>query len=261
MTEGTVLERALVDLGRHLSYPPAPDLAPEVAARLSEGAAVRPLPVRRFPVRRVVSLVAALLLLVLVGAMAVSPSLRAAVLEFLGIPGVQIELEPKTPTPEVSTPPEAKFGRPVSLAEAEGELGFEVLLPGGLERPDDVYLSGVGERASVTVAYRPRPGLPEAEETGVGLLLTEFRASTDRDLIRKLAVEGVTVESVVVRGELGFWVEGPHPILLLGPGDQVIEDSARLSGNSLVWTRDGLTLRIEGDFTKAEALRIARSFG
>jgi hypothetical protein len=259
MTERTTLERALVDLGRHLSYPATPDLAPAVRNRLSEGGGVRPVPVRRSPTRRIVALVAALLLLVLAGALAISPSLRAAVLEFLGIPGVRIELDAKTPAPTMSGPSEADFGQPVSLAEAEQEAGFDVVLPLGLGEPDDVYLAGLGDRAAVTVAYVPRPALPEAEETGVGLLLTEFRASTDPDLIKKLLGEGVTVESVVVRGELGYWIEGSHPLLLLGPDGQPIEDSARLSGNSLVWSRDGLTLRIEGSFTKAQALRIARS--
>jgi hypothetical protein len=259
MTEGSGLERALVDLGRRLSYPDTPDLVSAVRTRLAGGGAVRTLPVRRFPVRRAVTLAAALLLLVLAGALAVSPSLRAAVLDLLGIPGVEIELEPETPpVPTVSEP---AFGRPVPLADAEEEVGFELLLPRSLGEPDEVYLTGLGDRASVTVAYRPRPGLPESEETGVGLLLTEFRATTDRDLIRKLAVEGVTVEAVAVRGELGYWVEGPHPVLLLGPEGEVIEDSARLSGNSLVWTRDGLTLRMEGNFSKTEALRLARSVG
>jgi hypothetical protein len=261
MTERTALEPALVDLGRHLSYPATPNLAPAVRNRLSEGGGVRPLPVRRSPTRRVVALVAALVLLVLAGALAISPSLRAAVLEFLGIPGVRIELDEETTAPTVSAPSDAAFGRSVSLAQAEMEVGFDVLQPRQLGDPDDVYLAGAGERASVTLVYEPRPGLPEAEETGVGLLLTEFRASTDLELIKKLAGEGVTVESVVVRGELGYWIEGPHPVLLVGPDGQVIEDSARISGNTLVWTRDGLTLRLEGSFTKAEALGIARSVG
>jgi hypothetical protein len=34
-----------------------------------------------------------------------------------------------------------------------------------------------------------------------------------------------------------------------------------LVGNALIWMRDGLTLRLEGKLSRAEAMRIARSFG
>jgi hypothetical protein len=32
-------------------------------------------------------------------------------------------------------------------------------------------------------------------------------------------------------------------------------------GNALIWTRGDLTLRLEGKLSRAEALRVARSFG
>jgi len=45
-------------------------------------------------------------------------------------------------------------------------------------------------------------------------------------------------------------------------GTHVVDDffsQPRLSGSALIWEQNGLTLRLEGRFTKAEALRIARS--
>jgi hypothetical protein len=42
--------------------------------------------------------------------------------------------------------------------------------------------------------------------------------------------------------------------------DGVFHDSrARLAANTLVWQDGDVTLRLEGDLTKEEALRIARS--
>jgi hypothetical protein len=41
---------------------------------------------------------------------------------------------------------------------------------------------------------------------------------------------------------------------------QVLEETARLSGQTLIWqSPDGVTLRLEGDFTLAEAAEIAAS--
>ena len=60
------------------------------------------------------------------------------------------------------------------------------------------------------------------------------------------------VERVEVDGEPGIWVEGRHV---------VFEPFGlpRLSGNVLLWEQEGLTLRLEGRFTKEQALDLARS--
>jgi hypothetical protein len=66
------------------------------------------------------------------------------------------------------------------------------------------------------------------------------------------------VVPVVVGGEQGYWVEGPHAVLLERNG-AVVEDRPRLSSSSLLWTRDGVLLRLEADVSLTEALRLAGS--
>jgi hypothetical protein len=53
----------------------------------------------------------------------------------------------------------------------------------GLDTPDEVWLDDVGG-GQVSLIYRPGPGLPPAEHTGIGLLLQEF-ADDGHEVIRK----------------------------------------------------------------------------
>jgi hypothetical protein len=250
-----LLERSLRDLGERMSWPDLPDLAPAVAAEVRGTAPVVPMPRRRG--RRAVVLAAAAAMVV-GGLLAVSPGLRAAVLRLFGLPGVRIEVQetPVSPSPSVS-PPELSFGREVSLQEAAREAPFEILQPAALGDPDRVYLLGFGEDQVVTLAYGRRPGLPR-ETAGVSVLVSELRARPDEELIRKTAMEA-QVTRVRVNGERGYWVEGPHTVLLLTDSDGVIEDRARLATSTLLWTRGDLTIRLEGDLSLAQALQLARS--
>src|SRR5258706_473451 len=104
-----------------------------------------------------------------------------------------------------------QLGLPVPLAQAQAETKFQILVPAALGGPDEVYFSGRFADGKVTLLYRARAGLPEAPTTGVGLLLTEFRATTNQEFLQKMLGPGTTIESVTVNGEQGFWVAGaPH---------------------------------------------------
>ncbi len=46
--------------------------------------------------------------------------------------------------------------------------------------------------------------------------------------------------------------------MLLDEFGNPVEESARLARNVLVWEEDGIAFRLEGDFTKEEALELAR---
>ncbi|MGH2673823.1 MAG: hypothetical protein ACRDKA_15565 [Actinomycetota bacterium] len=250
------LERELGDLGHHVAWPAPADLAASIGAEL-EAATVVSLRPRS---RRRVALVAAAALVV-GGLLAVSPGLRAALLDLFRLPGARIEVRPTpSPLPPPTVPQrleELVPGEPVSLADARRAAQFDVAFPRELGPPDQVVLAGFGEDAVVTLAWQPRPGLPAADETGFAAILTEFRARPREDLIKKVTVV-TRVESVIVGGEQGYWIDGPHSVLLLRRGS-ILEDRPRLSASSLVWTRDGLLLRLETDLTLAESVRLARS--
>ena len=251
----TPLERDLVDLGRHLAWPSPPDLTARVRGELGSVPTLG----RRRPRR--VAVLAAAAVLVVGGVLAASPGLRAALLDLFRLPGARIEVEP---TPSPLPPPAAPVpleelvpGRRVTLAEARREAAFPIVFPRELGAPDQVVLLGDGEAAVVTLAWRSRPRLPPADETGYAALLTELRARPQEDLIKK--VSGASqVEPVVVGGEQGYWIEGPHSVFL-ARGGSIVKDRPRLSASSILWTRDGLLLRLEADLTRAEALRLAGS--
>jgi hypothetical protein len=249
------LERALVDLGRHLAYPEAGDLAPTVAERIR---GVRPLaPPRAAPrTRRAVVLVAAVTALLVGGALVASPALRAALLRFFGLPGVRIEVGE-------SPPPVGRgldLGERVSLSEARERATFSLATPAALGEPDEVYLDTPPADGLVSMAWRAGPRLPRATETGVGTLLTQFPARTNRELIvKKLAAGGTPVVEVLVDGDPGYWVPGPHTVFLVTEGGSFIEDRARTAGNTLLWSRDGITYRLETGLGMERALAVART--
>ena len=64
--------------------------------------------------------------------------------------------------------------------------------------------------------------------------------------------------SVDVEGKDGFWIEGePHIVILFDRDGQVLEDSARLAGNTLLYTVDDITVRIEAAIDLEQALELA----
>jgi hypothetical protein len=254
--EVAVLERALVDLGRHLAYPPAQDLAPSVAERL-EG--VRPLapPLLSSPRARRIAVLAAAIITVLVGgALVASPALRAAILRLFTLPGVRIEIQESPPAVGRGL----DLGERVSLDDARGEAGFPVAVPSSLGDPDEVYLDTPPADGLVSLVWRAQPGLPEASESGAGAVLTQFRAQPDEEfIVKKLAASGVLVVEVLVDGATGYWVEGPHTVFVVTEGGSFIEDRARTAGNTLLWSRGDVTLRLETALGMEQALAIAGS--
>jgi len=227
------LEARLSELA--VEWPEAPDVAPRVRARLEARPRRRLWPRIAVPVA-VLALVAAV------------PPARSTVLDWLGLDGVKIERVPKAPTPAPSLTP-LDLGERVPLATAK-------LVPDELGAPDAVY------RADdvVTLLYRPRGGLPESENTGAGALITQLPGRTNEIYIRKFAGPDTTIERVTVDGEPGFWLAGDsHGVLYEHPSGDVREAPSRLAGNTLIWQRGAVTLRLEADITKKRALAIARS--
>jgi hypothetical protein len=291
------LERALSDLGRHLEHPPTPPLAEAVLAIIaaeagtaedgrhrSGRAAAGPRGVGRVvggplggwlrggPVWRRVAVAALALIVLAAGIVVATPGAREAVARRLGIPGVAIHLggpAPTTAPPPAATapsPPPAGgaganlgLGRPVGLERARGAVSFRLLVPSaaGFQRPDAVYLSQDVPGGRVDFVYRPRPGLPASRFTGAGLLITQFRAEP---MVEKFAKTTTELERVQVDGETGYWFSGgAHSFTYLDRNGDFREETSRLAGSTLVWAHGDLTLRLEGQVSRAEALRIATS--
>ncbi|MDQ3752894.1 MAG: hypothetical protein M3333_08395 [Actinomycetota bacterium] len=248
------LEGRLRDLGTSFQVPPVPDLAETVRGRI-EG----PAPSRLRPTARLVLAAAVLLAAVGAGVVLFSSSTRQAVANWLGIRGVEIVEE--APGPRHVTDGRLLLGRKASLEEARGMVPFGILLPAGVGRPDEVYVAvtAYGGRA-VSLVYGAGGALPPAAGTRVGLLITQWQAGIRDDLMQKVRTHGVEVEAVPIGRSPAYWISGdPHYVFLLDPSGGVIEDRTRLAGDTLLWERGQVSLRLESGLGKADALRIARS--
>jgi hypothetical protein len=224
------LERELRALGEFVAFPPTPELAPSVRARLPQRAAPA------WP-RRLV-LVVAVLGAALVAALAIPPA-RSAILRVLGVGAVHIEYVDRLPAVKPNLP--LDLGRRITPQEAP----FRPLESTLLGEPDSLYLAG----NSVTLLY----GSPE----NVRLLVTQLGyPALKPEIIKKIVGASTNTRAVTVAGspEPAVWIEGAPHLLVLPNAPE------RLAANTLVWTRGDLTLRLEGAETLDDAIEIAESF-
>jgi len=252
------VEQALVVLGRELDYPGTPEIAPAVRERLRD----QPQP-RRFSPRRTVLVSCAAALLAASTAVAAVPAARHTVLHWLGFRSVRIERVPRQPTaPRPGAPGVGlDLGRRVNISGARAAVRFPILTPrlAGLGDPR-VYVSSSPPGGRVTLLYAARPGLPLAVGSGVGMLITEFQGDQPAAFIEKTLGPGTTAEPLTLRGEPAVWIYGqPHVVVFRDADGTIREDTLRLAGNTLLWRRGAVLLRIEAHISKTAALRIARS--
>ena len=260
------LEEGLVDLGRRLDYPSA-DLWPAVRERIAR---------RRRPWWRALAAprsplipIAATLLVILIAVLAVSPEARAKAAEILGLRGVQIFQVPATPSPTPSRPPGATVTPPpqsfqgtrVTLAEARARAGFTVRIPSAFGEPDEVYLETLSTGDRVTLVYRYLPDVPVSPQVGVSAIVVELAGSVDANVFGKFVGPGTKVEPLTVNGGQGVWLEGePHQVIYRDARGSYISDTLRLAGNTLLWEQGPVTIRLEAQVPKDQALRVAASF-
>jgi len=221
------LERDLRSLAAFVELPAERDLWPGIDARLA---------VRRG--RRWLRAAAATLVAATLGvgiAFAVPPA-RSAILRFLGLEGVSIVRVEKLPP--AGTGPGA-IGRRVTLDRAKHMLAFDPLVP-GIGAPDAVYVDP--NQMLLTLIYGKHD---------VRLRITELIAGAPA--FTKIVGISQGVERVHVNGHPGYWIQGEHVVSgLFGEPE--------LSASALIWEQLPVTVRLEGRMTKAQALRIARTF-
>jgi hypothetical protein len=224
------LERGLRALGESIVFPPTPDLAASVRARLPERAPTM------WP-RRLV-LVAAVLGAAVIAGLAI-PQARSAILRVFGVGAVRVEYVDELPAVE----PEARLdlGPEISAEDAP----FRLLASALLGEPDGVYASG----NVVTLLY----GSPDH----VRLLVTQIGGRVLRpDVVKKVVGTTTNTDFVSIGGlaEQALWIEGAPHILSLPNAPE------RLAANTLIWTQGERTMRLEGAESLDEAVEIAQSF-
>jgi hypothetical protein len=244
------LEMALTNLGRHLAYPPTPDLTGAVHAHIDQ--------YPRRPSRRRLRpavfypLIAAAVLIASV--LALTPGGRAAVASWFRVIGVRIEFGGSPPGPLGHA---LDLGTQTSLAGAQSRVSFSILVPRDPGPPDEVYVGTPPLAGGISLLYRARGGLPRSSATGAGLLVTEYQHAF---LDVKLAPAPSSIVPLKILGDQAVWIAGlPHVVYDLDAHGHLVRDTIRLAGHVLVWYHHGITIRMEGQLPLDQAIRVARS--
>ena len=179
--------------------------------------------------------------------------------------GLEIDLGKRTNTPPVLvTIPDTSSewpGEPVTESEAKRRYKARIRLPRLLPGPRALYWMTPPSTGTITAVWSPSRTLPQTSDPKVGLLFSQFVGSADINpvVLKKSIASGTTFAEVKIGKLAGRWISGPaHSI-------EIVDDSGtraeppRLAGNTLVWFDGTYTYRLEGNVSKALALRIARS--
>ena len=116
----------------------------------------------------------------------------------------------------------------------------------GLDDPPKVYFNDQSRQVAFLYGSEEKPKL----------LITQADA---RGAIEKIVNLNVTEQELIVvePGYAGVWLYGEKHAIFYPSTAR--EEPFRLVGNALVYEIDGVTLRMEAEISKDEALRIARS--
>jgi len=260
VTERNSLEARLAGLADHLLYPPAPDLAGPVRAHLQARPTRRPWDGLALPLRRRAPAFALVAAVVAVAAvLGLSGAARRAVAGWLGLPGLDVRIGGPEPAPR-ALGGDLNLGRPTTLRAARAGVSFEVRVPEQMGAPDEVYVAHDVTGGRVSLVYRSGAGLPAAPHSGVGLLVTQFEATLEEELMQKVVSSGSRVDFVSVHGRRAYWISGaPHFLLYVDDHGDVVEETMRLAGNVLAWEEASVTVRLETALGRGRALEIARS--
>jgi len=245
MTEPTMIETALRDLGDRLAVPEPPDaaeLTEAVRARLAH-------PQRRQFVESRLAKVAAVVLVVLLALgllITVSSPVRAGVLHLLRFAGIELSSDSGPTGPLPRSPAPLPGERASDLPTAQRESRFPVTVPAALGAPEQVLLIDGTPPRVVSLLYR-----------GGTVRLDEFDGVADLAIFKK--VDTRDFEYLQIGGANAVWVPSPHPLYYVDRDGKYRTESARLSAKTLIWQRGEVTLRLEGNFTEEQAVAIANS--
>ncbi|WP_424878495.1 hypothetical protein [Streptomyces sp. SLBN-8D4] len=200
----------------------------------------------------------------LLAVLALTPPVRAAVLDWFDFGGVEVRYDPSAvPSPGAEVP---GCGRSLSLAQAERRAGFEPLVPAALGAPDAVTVTAEPRgRSLVNLCWRER---------GRAVRLDEYPARLDigftksvREQPEWLSLRGDSSD-LGAANDTALWFPRPHLLsfwLVDAAGSRYTREQ-RTAGPTLLWMRGSglldmpdVTLRLEGVASKARAVAIAKS--
>jgi|WetSurMetagenome_2_1015567.scaffolds.fasta_scaffold71159_2 hypothetical protein len=251
-------ETQVRSIGAGMEYPPTPDIAGSVVARIH-------VPRRRFMSQTLArSLV---LVLVLLASLLFIPPVRAAVLDFIQIGIVRIfrtgpapvpkeipsTMLPVTATPVPTLPSlipllEQMTGE-TTLTDAQQTAEYPILLPTyptGLGEPDRVFIQDAD--GPMTILMWVDHQHPDRVKMSLHFIPDDSWA------IKKM--EPMVLEETRVNNLHAVWTEGPYVLLMQNGGMRV---TRMIDGHVLIWEDGGVTYRLETDLSMEEAVKIAES--
>ena len=243
------LEDRLLDLGTAIAFPATPSIADAVAERLRQ-------PRRSFRIGRPLSRGMALAFAATVLLVGIAAAFA------IGVGGLRLTFGPASFSPLPSLEVGPGLGERTTMAEARAGVTFALRVPtlGELRDPDLVYLADPPVGGAVTLLYGERPGFPPDPATGIGLIVTEFRADIGPEVFEKLIDSGVRVTATRVGDADAWWVAGgDHFFFYRDASGKVVDTTVRLASDTLVWEEGGVTYRVEGASTLEDAIRVAES--
>lgn len=197
----------------------------------------------------------------LLAVLALTPPVRAAVLDWFDFGGVEVRYDPSAVPSEGAEVPGC--GRSVSLPQAERRAGFEPLVPEGLGTPDAVTVTGEPQgRFLVSLCWRER---------GDTIRLDEYPARLDIGFAKSVREQpewislGGDSTDVGTPNDTALWFPRPHLLSfwLVDRDGSPYTREERTAGPTLLWMHDSgggdVTLRLEGVASKGRAVEIAKS--
>lgn len=236
--------------------PQTPDLVEEVHRRIAGNRSPRSFSAYSYDRRWRVAISVTSILLV---GWILLTSISDSAADLFGVPGIRIEFgnEEDKPRSRVA------LGEIVSLDTANTFSGslLQVLDPATFGLPDQVFAETLPDTTRViSLLYEPDARLPEAMESGAGLLLMELSPSTDSNFFVKRIMGNGTLTPVTVGAASGFWIEGTSELMLTtDAANPAGSTESRPSANVLIWSSRGVTYRMESALTMDAALAIANS--
>ena len=243
------LESDLRELAAGLPDPP--DLSSRVLVAVRERSARR----RR---RRIAILAFAVFLLAPATALAFSPDLRDRVLETFGLRNVKVERVRHIPTVSPAAR-SLQLGSRISLTQARSALQVRFHSPKALGAPDAIFQDTLQAGVDVTLLYEPGT---VAARLGVRrrVLVSMLRGTLDKQLIGKTIGTATSARQFRLDGGQALLLTGqPHIVVIFRHGGTIETTSTRLAGNTLLWQRRALLVRVEGNLPEAQLIAIARS--
>lgn len=235
------LEVRLVQLGGRLDHPEGEALVARAQAEI-DGRATAPTVSHR-PRRRTWPRVLVGVAAVAVVATVSVPASRTAIADFFRVDGVELRSardRPRTTGSSTSLPAVD------SVAAAQQQAAFTL------------RVANVSATPRVTVDPEVPGGLVTLEYPTYRIV--EFAAPPDGAVIAKFVDPRTHVMPTTVGTASGYWITGTHhEIAYLDRDNQVRVSTLHTTGHVLLWSEAGVTIRIEGPETLAQARSIAAS--